>query len=618
MKMKSNVKLIKEGSIFRLVDNETFELTSRKVMRLLERYKSYFIDLDNLTLSPDLNYIELTELIGKLNAKLDTDIEIDSEIQAFIAQNRYAINEQKVAGLTIKAYDERWQVELSRFEMIVNQEITRPLKVQQVQASFFLAIMKRAANFSVPGAGKTAMMYGAFAYLSAPDVDEVNKLLVISPLNAFEAWRTEYQEVFGHKRKLRFMNLKDYTDIGKMRTDWGVADVIVINYESLQGWKLSALNGLIDRKTMIVFDEVHRIKNPSGKRAQNALQLGKQARYHYVLTGTPIPNSYKDIYNFLHLLYDSEYDTYFGWEVGDLDNPNTDEINDRMNPFFWRTNKQDLSVPPAEDDKILTVSPSSEQAELAQVIYDVETNILSRYLRLLQASTNPALLVEKINLDDLGFILDEVDFSINQALDSEEREQAKQRLYLDMNVESMRTPKFDEGMSLIRKLVFEGKKVIVWGMFVGTMRKIQHELLESNIQANLVYGGTPKEMRVDLINEFRDGDVPVMISNPATLGESISLHQTVHDAVYFEFNFNLTFMLQSRDRIHRLGLPDGQYTRYYYLMTEGDSSHAGFIDQQVYNRLKEKEDIMLNAIDGEVLLPMVEGSFLDDVKRIIL
>lgn len=618
MKMKSNVKLIKEGSIFRLVDNEIFELTSRKVMRLLERYKSYFIDLDNLTLSPDLNYIELTELIGKLNAKLDIDIEIDSEIQAFIAQNRYAINEQKVAGLTIKAYDERWQVELSRFETIVNQEITRPLKVQQVQASFFLAIMKRAANFSVPGAGKTAMMYGAFAYLSAPDVDEVNKLLVISPLNAFEAWRTEYQEVFGPKRKLRFMNLKDYTDIGRMRTDWGVADVVVINYESLQGWKLSALNGLIDRKTMIVFDEVHRIKNPSGKRAQNALQLGKQARYHYVLTGTPIPNSYKDIYNFLHLLYDSEYDTYFGWEVGDLDNPNTDEINDRMNPFFWRTNKQDLSVPPAEDDKILTVSPNSEQAKLAQVIYDVETNILSRYLRLLQASTNPELLVEKINLDDLGFILDEVDFSINQALDSEEREQAKQRLYLDMNVENMRTPKFDEGMSLIRKLVFEGKKVIVWGMFVGTMRKIQQELLESNIQANLVYGGTPKEMRVDLINEFRDGDVPVMISNPATLGESISLHQTVHDAVYFEFNFNLTFMLQSRDRIHRLGLPDGQYTRYYYLMTEGDSSHAGFIDQQVYSRLKEKEEIMLNAIDGDVLLPMVEGSFLDDVKRIIL
>lgn len=274
-------------------------------------------------------------------------------------------------------------------------------------------------------------------------------------------------------------------------------------------------------------------------------------------------------------------------------------------------------MPPAESDKILTSMPSLEQIELAKVIHDVESNVLGLYIRLLQASTNPALLVEKIDLNNLGFIFDEVDFSVNQAFDSQEESQAKQRLYLDMNVEKIRTPKFDAGMALISQLVAEGKKVIVWGMFVGTMLKIQQELVESGIDANLVYGATPKEARVELINNFRDGDVPVMISNPATLGESISLHQTVHDAVYFEYNFNLTFMLQSRDRIHRLGLLDNQYTRYYYLMTEGDRAHAGYIDQQVYERLKEKENIMLNAIDGDMLLPMVEDNYLDDVKRIV-
>ena len=78
-----------------------------------------------------------------------------------------------------------------------------------------------------------------------------------------------------------------------------------------------------------------------------------------------------------------------------------------------------------------------------------------------------------------------------------------------------------------------------------------------------------KEDRVDMINNFRNGNAQVLISNPNTLGESISLHQTVHDAIYFEYNFNLTFMLQSRDRIHRLGLNNNQYTRYYYLMSEG-------------------------------------------------
>ncbi|MGX6996414.1 helicase-related protein [Periweissella fabalis] len=150
-------------------------------------------------------------------------------------------------------------------------------------------------------------------------------------------------------------------------------------------------------------------------------------------------------------------------------------------------------------------------------------------------------------------------------------------------------------MQLIKQLVSEGKKVMVWGMFVGTMRKIQKELQREGISANRIYGQTLKQERVGLIDEFRDGNVQVMISNPATLGESISLHKTVHDAVYFEYNFNLTFMLQSRDRIHRLGLADDQYTRYYYLMTEGTKSKEGFIDARVYERLKEKEVIMMYA-----------------------
>ncbi|WP_252898791.1 helicase-related protein [Secundilactobacillus odoratitofui] len=101
-----------------------------------------------------------------------------------------------------------------------------------------------------------------------------------------------------------------------------------------------------------------------------------------------------------------------------------------------------------------------------------------------------------------------------------------------------------------------------------------------------MYGGTNKLSRVELIDDFRDGDVQVLISNPQTLGESISLHQTVHDAVYFEYDFNLTHMLQSRDRIHRLGLPSNQYTRYYYLQTKKakkmSSDRPGYIDEKKY------------------------------------
>ncbi len=136
------------------------------------------------------------------------------------------------------------------------------------------------------------------------------------------------------------------------------------------------------------------------------------------------------------------------------------------------------------------------------------------------------------------------------------------------------------------------------------MKKIQGRLQNMGINTHLVYGGTDVSERQNLIDNFKNGSTMVMVSNPQTLGEAVSLHETVHDAVYFEYNFNLTFMLQSRDRIHRLGLPENQYTRYYYLQTKSedqDSGCAGYIDERIYYRLKEKEKQMYGAIDNDTL-----------------
>lgn len=622
MKMKSEIQLVKTNNKFVFIDSIRSDLMNRKVQRILKKFNSYFSDFSKFVLKDNLSYVEIEKLVSELNKILNkvsySNILLDDNVRKFISENTYAINEQKVAGLTIKENDGRWQEELSEFNDIINQEVTRPLKPIQIRASFYLATMKRAANFSVPGAGKTAMMYGTFAFLSSEAQHKIDKLLVISPINAFESWRSEFIEIFQNKRELQFMNLRDkkYNNLGKVRTDWGSANVIVLNFEAIQKY-VRVLNELIDDKTMIVYDEVHRIKGIDSRRASCALVLGSKSYYRYVLTGTPIPNSYQDIFNFLNILYKDEYETYFGWSVADLQNPDPGEINDKLNPFFWRTNKNDLNVPEAEKDNILCVKPSNNQVELAEAIYEHESGILAIYIRLLQASTNPELLQKNINYSELGLLNDELNFDVDKALNKEEEKLVKQQVYNSFDLKNMISPKFEKGIELIEKLVQQGKKVLVWGLFIETMNKINKRLLENGINSILIYGETPKEDRVDLISNFRNGSAQVLISNPNTLGESISLHQTVHDAIYFEYNFNLTFMLQSRDRIHRLGLNNNQYTRYYYLMSEGDRSHKGFIDKAVYNRLKEKEDVMLKAIEGNSLKPMIEDDYLEDVKNII-
>lgn len=613
----------KEG-LFQLIDDKHHTLETKTAQRGLAVFKPYFKDPEQRIFKEDLTYVQLLELIKKLNRRLKRkgfpEVQTSSKFDQFVEQRQYYIKEQSEAGLTIKDNDPRWYKEFKDFKSIVSQEITRPLKIEQEKASFYLTVMKRAANFSVPGAGKTAMMYGAFAYLSSSQVNEVNKLLVISPLNAFAAWRTEFQKVFGSKRQLHYLNLRDNkynNNVGAIEHDWIRANVITINYESLQS-KLRVINELLDSKTMIVFDEVHRVKAVGGRRAKAALSLSKAPHYRYVLTGTPIPNGYRDIYNFLHLMYPDEYSSFFAWDLTTLNNIDSEDVNVKLAPFFWRTNKKDLHVPKPDPDIIKEVEPSEQQRILAEAIYENENGALATFVRLLQASTNPSLLRTNINYRELGLIDADSGVWDKQESTIEKENISNTEAYKKFDLFSIKSPKFEMGIDLVDKLVSQGKKVLVWGMFVGTMQKITETLNGMGIKTTLVYGATPKQDREKLIDNFRTGDVQVLVSNPNTLGESISLHQTVHDAVYFEYNFNLTFMLQSRDRINRLGLPADQYTRYYYLMTKGDVAHTSFIDNTVYRKLKEKEKIMLDAIDGKLLVPEYTDDYLQEVKDIVL
>ena len=108
--------------------------------------------------------------------------------------------------------------------------------------------------------------------------------------------------------------------------------------------------------------------------------------------------------------------------------------------------------------------------------------------------------------------------------------------------------------------------------------------------------------RTRVLDDFRAGRFPVLITNPHTLAESVSLHSVCHDAVYYEFSFNLVHLLQSRDRIHRLGLPPGQDTRYYYLCEEYAGREKPYsMDREIYDRLQMKEQTMLRAIDAELI-----------------
>lgn len=598
-----------------LQDNLDSDLVNPDDFALARKLKAYY-DGSYPNFRSDLTYIDMQKVIKileKYSIKKGFDFIVSQKLLDFIERNSYWIEERSQYGLLIKNRDSRVITDYKKFKSNVTKELERELREQQMWSAFYMTQMQKAANFSVPGAGKTSMVYGSFAYLNSPEVNKADKIVMIGPKNSFLSWKLEFKENFGNKKELSVLDIheEEVADV-HLRLNGANKNLILINYESLGKYE-SALSDIIDGKTILVFDEVHKIKGVQSIRAQVAKRIAEKPIYKFVLTGTPIPNSYQDIYNFLNILYMQEYKMFFNFELNQLKDPGVTEVNEinaKLYPFFWRTNKKQLEVPKANEDMIIKCPMTHDEQEVINLLYRKYGNSpFHLYIRLIQASTNPELLLKSIDFIEMygeDYMEDWDELQSETVSFSED----------DVNIirKVRETSKFQKAMKLVDKLHEENKQSIVWCMFVNTIDKVYRELSAKGIKAAVIYGSTPQKERDNIIGRFKSNEIDVLITNPHTLAESVSLHKTCHDAIYLEYSFNLTHMLQSRDRIHRLGLPEGQYTQYYYFMLETESEHQrNTIDEKIYLRLKEKEQRMIEAIEGDVLSP--EPS--DDIDEIL-
>lgn len=513
----------------------------------------------------------------------------------------------------------------------------RILKPYQLLSSYHIAFSQNACNFSVPGSGKTTTVLAAYEYLrnTNDQSKRVNKLLVVGPLAAFGAWKNEYKECFG-KEPLVFEirgGIRNETIEDALLRSNVPYDIIIASYGSIPS-KLDILKSfLINNPSMVVLDEAHRIKNAEdGIQSNAALQLSDNAKSRVILTGTPAANSYVDLYNLYKFIWPSN--NVIGYSVAQLANmsksPNDERVGDltqRISPFFIRVKKADLNLPEATFNAPINVEMSPIQKRIyediaATAIGKIESNNVnqifkrSAIIRMRQAATNPNLLNK--SLDDYYESLDG-DYFTKTKLDST-IDASDETLELIRNYKNTEVPsKFAAALQLIKDKIANNEKVLVWCEFVGTCDDFSDYLLSNGISNQILYGATIQEDREKIIDAFanpNNHDFMVVIANPHAVGESISLHKGCHNAVYLEQGFNAGTYMQSKDRIHRVGLPENAKTNYYYLHSIDTT------DPTVYERVMLKEKRMLDIIEKEEIPLLARNAdFLedteDDIKAII-
>ena len=142
----------------------------------------------------------------------------------------------------------------------------------------------------------TAIAIAGAAYAAG----KIERLLVVAPTSVVAVWPKELQEYAEFKYTCRTLlgdkasRLKQLSDLEKF--PFKALKVAVINYEST--WRDGIFEALQEFDAdMIIADESQRIKTHDAAQSKAMHQLGDQARYKLILSGTPVQNNAIDIYS---------------------------------------------------------------------------------------------------------------------------------------------------------------------------------------------------------------------------------------------------------------------------------------------------------------------------------
>ena len=502
---------------------------------------------------------------------------------------------------------------------------------KQLLSAYHLAASQSACNFSVPGAGKTIIVLAAYAYLnSLPDEDprKVNSIFVVGPISCFKPWETDFKLCFDRNiRSVRFLssiNLQERRRIvrgidAKHRND----ELYLSHFQtfSLNQKLFSELFQRPDKRVMLVIDEAHNIKGIDKVWSSAMLKAAPDVNSRVILTGTPAPNGYEDLKNLFDFIHPGK--NILGFNINQLKRmskgaTSSQPLNDVAKSFFTRITKKNLDIP-GQTFTPVSIPMSARQEKIYRLI---ENKVVSgqkkskvfmhaNLIRLRQAASNPLQLVEPIEKELLNNNLIE---------DSDDAHNLMSINNVSIQIDDFKNetdlPKLDYLIKIAKEAKDKKERILIWTYFVKNVDLINKHL-RSHITGVPIYeitGATPVEQaettydpeveltREKTLEKFRASSPSILIATPQCIGESISLHKECHKAIYYDRDYNCGLFIQSKDRIHRVGLDASTITEYIFLVSKDT------VDEQIAEKLNDKENRMMTMLESEGIPLLSESS----------
>ena len=433
------------------------------------------------------------------------------------------------------------------------------------------------------GCGKTltAIAIAGAGY----QMGKVERLLIVAPTSVVAVWPKELQEYAKFKYTCKTLlgekkqRIKQIDDL--LKFPFKALKVAVINYEST--WRPEILEKLKEFDAdMVIADESQRIKTYDAAQSKAMHELGDQARYKLILSGTPVQTAAIDIWSQYRFLDKTVFgDNFFKFRgryaiMGGYGNKKIVGYKDleglikKEHSIAFRVTKDEALDLPEQTFETRKIQFNQKEKNLYERIkkdsyaeldgggHITATTVLTRLLRLQQLAG--------------GFLVQ----------DDAQKPQLVSRAKLDALADIIED-----------YVIGSGKKLVIFARFIAEVKAIMElagKVLPKELKQVAIYGDIKKEDRGDIVKQFQeDPNTVLFIGQIDTAGTGITL-TAADTCVYYSKNFNYATYSQSLSRIHRIGQRN--------CCTYIDLEIEGTIDELISKALSRKEDMAKTVVDN--------------------
>jgi len=374
------------------------------------------------------------------------------------------------------------------------------------------------------GLGKTVQM---LAFLRArpgtePALIVCPTSLILNSYNLAQRFAPELKVLVleGPDRRARFREIP-------------VANIVLTSYALLQR---DAEEYKAIQFSNVVLDEAQHIKNPDTQNAQSA--FGLRARHRFVLTGTPMENSVRDLWSLMNFVLPgylgsrADFRERYEQPLTRGEAPEVQRrLARRMRPFLLRRRKTEVAkeLPEKLEHSVMCDLTAHQRAAYDGLLREIQTGIVGE-----RGNTGAVRMKMLLGLLRLRQVCCHL-----------------QLASADLTKGDSASAKLELLEELLEEAIDGGHRVLVFSQFVAMLSLIRERLDAKEIGFSYLDGQTRERQAV--VDKFQcDSSIPVFLMSLKAGGVWLNL-SAADTVIHFDPWWNYAAEAQATDRAHRIG-----------------------------------------------------------------